>query len=114
MNYAILEPRFQFWWTAVPILRPVPILEPWDRSEPDRLPTLIYLHFLFLPSLSQNLSTDLQSVRPSTPNMVMYDDDDPIGAKTISRPSTTGRNAPPPMMAYEPPPDLNGDPGSIW
>ena len=46
--------------------------------------------------------------------MVMYDDDDPIGAKTISRPSTTGRNAPPPMMAYEPPPDLNGDPGSIW
>lgn len=41
--------------------------------------------------------------------MVMYDDDDPIGAKTISRPNTSGRNGPPPPVAYAPPPDTMGD-----
>ena len=46
--------------------------------------------------------------------MVMYDDDDPIGAKTISRPNTSGRNAPPPPVAYAPPPDTMGDaPGML-
>ena len=41
--------------------------------------------------------------------MVMYDDDDPIGAKTISRPTTAGRNAVPSPVAYAPPPDAMGD-----
>ena len=46
--------------------------------------------------------------------MVMYDDDDPIGANTISRPNTSGRNAPPPPVAYAPPPDTMGDaPGRL-
>ena len=66
-------------------------------------------HFPNFFSPLQNLSSDLQSVRPSTPNMVMYDDDDPIGAKTISRPTTAGRNAVPSPVAYAPPPDAMGD-----
>ena len=30
----LMEPRFQYCGTSVPIAGPVPILEPWDRSEP--------------------------------------------------------------------------------
>lgn len=38
----ILEPRFWFRWTPVPILEPVLSFEPWDRSGLDCLQTLIW------------------------------------------------------------------------
>lgn len=56
----------------------------------------------------------LSQVRPSTPNMVLYDEDlangvevtnTMIGGKTGSRPGTTGSLAPPPPMQYHSPPD---------
>ena len=32
--------------------------------------------------------------------MVMYDEDDPLGAKTVERPDTSGKDAPPPPVDY--------------
>ena len=32
--------------------------------------------------------------------MVRYDKDDPLGAKTVARPDTSGRGAPPPPVEY--------------
>ncbi len=55
--------------------------------------------------LVQNLNIDLQSVRPSTPNMVMYEDDDPTAAvAAAARPAST-KSIPPPPVTYTAPPD---------
>ena len=32
--------------------------------------------------------------------MARYDEDDPLGAKTVARPDTSGRGAPPPPVEY--------------
>ena len=32
--------------------------------------------------------------------MVRYDEDDPLGAKTVARPDTSGKGAPPPPVKY--------------
>ena len=32
--------------------------------------------------------------------MVRYDEDDPLGAKSVVRPDTSGRGAPPPPIEY--------------
>ena len=33
-------------------------------------------------------------------SMVRYDEDDPLGAQTLSRPNTSGKGAPPPPVEY--------------